>query len=77
MRPIGVQHLSFPVQGLSCPSTAAAVERALCRIPGVLRAAVNPVTQTVYVDYHPEVPALRPILAVLRQFGLAADHSSR
>lgn len=70
------RHLRFSVKGLSCPSTGIAVEKALCRVPGVVRAAVNYLTNTVYVDYHPEMVDLSPIHIVLQQFGLTVGEVS-
>lgn len=73
----GVRHLRFLVQGLNCPSTGVAVEKALRRVPGVVRAAVNPVVHVVCVDYHPEMENIRPIFSVLQRFGLTVESPSR
>jgi len=44
--------LQIPVYGLGCGGAGATtVERELAAIDGVLRAYVNPVTETAYVDY--------------------------
>lgn len=73
----GVRHLRVFVRGLNCPSTGIAVEKALCRVPGVVRAVVNPVTQVVCVDQHPEMESTQLILSVLRRFGLTVESSAR
>ncbi len=44
--------LRIPVYGLGCGGTGAAtIERELVSTYGVLRAYVNPATETAYIDY--------------------------
>lgn len=44
--------LRIPVYGLGCGGGGATtIERELVRLPGVLRAYVNPATEIAYVDY--------------------------
>ena len=44
----------IPVYGLGCGgSGAATIEREFAATDGVLRAYVNPATETAYVDYDP------------------------
>ena len=46
--------LRIPVYGLGCGGAGAnTIERELASTDGVLRAYVNPATETVYVDYDP------------------------
>ena len=46
--------LRIPIYGLGCGgSGTTTIERELARTPGVLRAYVNPATETAYVDYDP------------------------
>lgn len=42
--------LRIPFLGLGCASEAAALERMLSQVAGVLRVYVNPVTETVYAE---------------------------
>lgn len=42
--------LRIPFLGLGCASEAAALERVLSEVAGVLRVYVNPVTETVYAE---------------------------
>ncbi len=52
---IPVERATFPVQGMTCASCVARVERALRKVPGVLDAAVNLAAETATVDYLPGV----------------------
>ena len=46
--------LRIPVYGLGCGGAGATtIERELAATDGVLRAYVNPATETAYVDYDP------------------------
>lgn len=46
--------LRIPVYGLGCGGSGAnTIERELAATDGVLRAYVNPATETAYVDYDP------------------------
>jgi cation transport ATPase len=48
------QGLRIPVFGLGCGGAGATtIERELAATNGVLRAYVNPATETAYVDYDP------------------------
>lgn len=48
------RQLRIPVYGLGCGGAGATtIERELAATDGVLRAYVNPATETAYVDYDP------------------------
>src|SRR3954471_19239667 len=49
--------LSLPIEGMTCASCVARVEKALARVPGVRSAAVNLATETAAVEL---APPLRP-----------------
>ena len=50
----GTQKLQIPVFDLGCGGAGATtIERELAATDGVLRAYVNPATETAYVDYDP------------------------
>lgn len=51
---MNTQRITIPIEGLSCGGGGSLlVERALTRVPGVVRAYVNPVTEMAYVEYDP------------------------
>ena len=39
--PVSPQHISLPIEGMTCATCAGRVERALCALPGVAAASVN------------------------------------
>ena len=51
------QTLTSKLPPFSIESITSTIERALRRVPGVLDAYVNPVTELAYVDYDPAVSA--------------------
>ena len=50
---MGRAYTTVPLQSPDSGREARSIERALCRIPGVTRARVNPVTEMAYVEYDP------------------------
>ena len=68
----------IPILGLGCGgSGASAIERELAATDGVVKAYVNPATETAYVDYAPsEADAEALIRAIVRagyRAGLPVD----
>lgn len=49
-----VSKVSIPISGMSCASCAATVERALSRLPGVTKAAVNFAVENATVEFDPD-----------------------
>lgn len=48
------ERTTLPILDLGCGGGGTlAIERALERLPGVIRAAVNPLTEMAYVEYDP------------------------
>lgn len=48
------RHLVIPVHGLGCGGAGATtIERALLATHGVLRAYLNPATESAYIEYDP------------------------
>ncbi len=50
---VPAERVSFPVEGMTCASCVARVERALRKVPGVATAAVNLAAGTATVEYLP------------------------
>jgi len=48
------------------------VERALARLPGVLRVTVNPATEMAYVEYDPMEAQAPQLLATVESVGFKA-----
>ena len=54
------ERITLEIYGLGCGGSGAlAVERALTRVRGVVRAYANPATETAYVQYDPAL--VRPV----------------
>ena len=54
------------------------VERALARLPGVLRVTVNPATEMAYVEYDPAEAQAPQLLAAVEGVGFeACVHAAR
>lgn len=63
----------LPILGLSCGGGGAlGLERALLRVPGVLRVYVNPATEMAYVEYDPARVAPGELAAAVARTGLRA-----
>ncbi|MFH2126813.1 MAG: heavy metal translocating P-type ATPase, partial [Pseudomonadota bacterium] len=64
------QHVELPVVGMTCARCAANVERTLGKkVPGVAQASVNVGTETVSVDYDPEVTSLEDMAQAVKDAG--------
>lgn len=52
---MSTKHVTVEIVGLSCGGGGSlAVERALARVPGVVRVYVNPMTEMAYIEYDPD-----------------------
>ena len=73
------QRVTLPISGFSCGGGGAlTAERALARMAGVVRAYVNPATETAYVVYDPSKVSPRDLVAAVEAAGLGAgDPRSR
>ncbi len=63
------QHIEFPVEGMTCGSCVARVERAISKREGVEQASVNLATATASVDYDPDVTGVDGIFEAVRRKG--------
>ncbi|MBM4107973.1 MAG: copper-translocating P-type ATPase [Phycisphaerae bacterium] len=52
-QPDGAARISMPIEGMTCASCAARVEKQLAKAPGVSAASVNFATRLATVTYHP------------------------
>ncbi len=65
--------VTMPIEGLSCGGGGAlVVERALAKLPGVVRVYVNPATETAYVEYDPTRLTRRQLMAAVESAGFRA-----
>ena len=65
--------MTIPIYGFTCAGGGSLVaERALRRVPGVVRAYVNPYTEMAYVEYEPGLTGLEGLAAAIGRAGLRA-----
>ncbi len=67
---------TLPVDGMSCASCAARVEKALKAAPGVSDAAVNLASETVMLTLGAPGAALEPVVAAVEQAGYAVPRQT-
>ncbi|TSA00164.1 MAG: heavy metal translocating P-type ATPase [Nitrospiraceae bacterium] len=61
--------LTIPIEGMSCASCVAKIERGLSVVPGVLHASVNLATEKATVEYQPGVANPDMIQETIRSLG--------
>ena len=61
--------VSFPVTGMTCASCVNRIERAINKVPGVERAAVNLATERATVSYDPTATNVAAIAAAVEKAG--------
>lgn len=69
------QRLTFEIDGLACGG-ALAVERAIARLPGVIRVYVNPLTEMAYVEIDPTTASEEQLVAAVADLGLRPGRPS-
>src|ERR687898_1265464 len=67
--PSSTVDISFPVTGMTCASCVNRVEKAIGKVPGVERAAVNLATERATVSYDPEETTVAAIAAAVERAG--------
>ena len=71
------KELSLEIEGMTCASCAARIERVAGRQPGVQSAAVNFAGRTAVVRYHPETVGPDAVVAAVERIGYHARPVSR
>src|SRR5215208_432902 len=61
--------VTFPVSGMTCASCVNRVEKAIGKVPGVERAAVNLATERATVSYDPRQTAVADVAAAVERAG--------
>lgn len=70
--------VTIPVLGFSCGGGGAlAAERALTRLPGVVRVYVNPATEMAYVEFDVALATPQRLVAALEGVGFRAGEVRR
>jgi Cu+-exporting ATPase len=66
---VGLTSVEIPVQGMHCASCVQNIEKALLRMRGVTKAAVNLATERARVEYIPSEISLKEIKGAIEQAG--------
>lgn len=70
--------ITMPIEGLSCGGGGAlTVERAIARVPGVIRVYVNPLTEMAYVEFDNTLCSRDELLAAIMLVGFGSRPSDR
>jgi len=70
---MSIVRVTMAISGLTCGGGGAlSVERALVKLPGVVRVYVNPATEMAYVEYDPERLGWEQLAAAVESVGLRA-----
>jgi Cu+-exporting ATPase len=64
-----VEKTTIPIQGMTCASCVAAVEKAIKKLDGVLEANVNLATEKATVEFVPTITSLGEIKKAIREAG--------
>jgi P-type Cu+ transporter len=67
-----VDHVDLPIQGMTCASCAARIQKVLGQTPGVASAGVNFATHRATVEYDPHQTNIRSLLNVIHDLGYEA-----
>ncbi len=67
------QRVTIALFGLSCGGGGSlTIERALAKLPGVIRVYVNPATEMAYVEFNSELCRLDKFEAAIKEAGFEA-----
>jgi copper chaperone CopZ len=64
-----IAYAEIPITGLTCAGEAITAERALATLVGIERVVVNPVTEIVYVWYHPDQCTMHAVRSAVERAG--------
>jgi Cu+-exporting ATPase len=70
---MNTKRVTVPIYGLGCGGGGSlTVERALAKIPGIVRSYVNPATEMAYVEYDPTRTTPRQWIEPVERVGFGA-----
>jgi Cu+-exporting ATPase len=73
---ISAGHLNLPIEGMTCASCVARVERSLAKVPGVSDASVNLATETARITFDPERVDLQTLSLAVEKAGYHVGKSA-
>ena len=69
---IRVERIDLPISGMTCASCAAKIEKALARVPGVSRSAVNFAAEEATVVFDPDQADIPQLIEKIKDLGYEA-----
>ena len=75
MKQISTEKISLPVEGMTCASCVARVEKTVGKFDGVSAVNVNLATEKVTMEYDPSVVDLKKLAATVEEIGYKLDLS--
>lgn len=70
---IETKKISLPVEGMTCASCVARVEKTVSKVEGIKNVSVNLATEKVSFDYDPELVDLKDVAARIEDAGYKLD----
>lgn len=70
---IETKKISLPVEGMTCASCVASVEKTVSKVEGIKNVSVNLATEKVSFDYDPELVDLKEVAARIEDAGYKLD----
>ena len=76
--PQQTERMTLAITGFGCGGGGSlVVERAIARVPGVVRVYVNPATEMAYVEYDPRLTDISRVIAAVERTGLRVAEPRR
>lgn len=72
-----IRKVTIPIEGMTCAACVRAVERALTKVPGVIKAQVNLATEKAAIEYDGEVVRLSQLRQAINNAGYKALDAER
>lgn len=72
------ERMTLAISGFACGGGGSLLaERAICKVPGVVRVYVNPATEMAYVEYEPQLMDMTQLIAAVERTGLRVAEPRR
>lgn len=71
------EHQEFTIQGMTCATCSARIEKVLNKSPGIKQATVNLTTETAFVDYQNGLVTVEDIIEKVKKLGYQASIKSK
>jgi len=76
IRSVAMAHITLPVEGMTCASCSARIERQLAKLEGVEAAAVNLASETADVRFDPELVSAEDVKRTIEKTGFSVPEQT-